>query len=51
MKKEKLRLLSNEPAYPNAASRRYFLGKLVDIVAATASGLGFLVVIVFFFLL
>lgn len=51
MKKEKLRRLSNAPAYPNAASNRYYLAKLLDVVAAIASGLGFLVVFAFFLLL
>ena len=39
------------PLYPNAASPQYFLGKLVDILTAAASGIGFLAVLIFLFLL
>ena len=39
------------PLYPNAASPRYFLGKLVDILTAVVSGIGFLAVLFFLFLL
>lgn len=39
------------PLYPNAASPQYFLGKLVDILTAAASGIGFLAVLIFQFLL
>ena len=30
-----------EPAYPNAADRRYFVEKAVNIVTAILSGIGF----------
>jgi len=31
-----------QPAYPNAADTRYFTGKLLDIVTAVVSGMGFI---------
>ena len=36
-----------EPAYPNAADRRYFVGKAVNIVTAILSGIGFISAMVF----
>ena len=39
------------PAYPNAASREYYVRKLVDAVTAIISGIGILAVLIFFFLL
>lgn len=31
-----------QPAYPNAANNRYFLGRLLDIITAVVSGMGFI---------
>ena len=31
-----------QPAYPNAADARYFAGKLLDIVTAVVSCMGFI---------
>lgn len=31
-----------QPAYPNAASNRYFLEKLLNIITAVVSGMGFI---------
>lgn len=31
-----------QPSYPNAADRRYFAGKLLDIVTAIVSSMGFI---------
>ena len=39
------------PEYPGAASRRYFIGKLLETCTAIASGMGFLTVLLFFLLL
>ena len=36
-----------EPAYPNAADRRYFVEKAVNIVTAILSGIGFVSAMVF----
>jgi len=36
-----------EPAYPNAADRRYFVEKAVNIVTAILSGIGFISAMVF----
>lgn len=30
-----------QPVYPNAADARYFAGKLLDIITAIVSGMGF----------
>ena len=35
------------PAYPNAADRRYFVEKAVNIVTAILSGIGFVSAMVF----
>lgn len=51
MKHTKLRRVSSCPAYPNAASRGYYFQKLVDVVTAIVSGMGFLAVLIFLFLL
>ena len=51
MKLTKLRRSTPCPAYPNASSRSYYFRKLVDVVTAIASGMGFLAVMIFFFLL
>jgi len=31
-----------QPTYPNAADARYFAGKLLDIITAIVSGMGFI---------
>ena len=36
-----------EPAYPNAADRRYFVEKAVNIITASLSGIGFVSAMVF----
>ena len=36
-----------EPAYPNAADRRYFVEKAVNIITAILSGIGFVSAMVF----
>ena len=36
-----------EPAYPNAADRRYFVEKAVNIITAILSGIGFISAMVF----
>lgn len=51
MKHTKLTRVQTCPAYPNAASRRYYLRKLVDAVTAIVSAFGFVAVLIFFFLL
>lgn len=51
MKHTKLRRAVPCPAYPNAASRGYYFRKLVDVVTAIVSGIGFLAVLIFLFLL
>ena len=51
MKHAKLRRAAAGPAYPNAASRGYYFRKLVDVLTAIASGIGFLAVLLFLFLL
>ncbi len=38
---------ANAPAYPNAASRRYYTEKLLDILTAVVSGAGLTVAMVF----
>lgn len=37
----------NCPAYPNAASSRYYFHKALDVMTAILSGMGLLVAIVF----
>lgn len=39
------------PRYPNAADRRYYLGKLLDAALATATCIGALITLVFLLLL
>ncbi len=49
MKKTKKRIRVIEyPAYPNAASRAYYRGKLLDVITAIVSGMGLLTVFLFF---
>ena len=38
---------NREPAYPNAADRRYFVEKAVNIVTAILYGIGFVSAMVF----
>ena len=33
---------AKQPLYPNAADTKYFAGKLLDIVTAVVSGMGFI---------
>ena len=51
MKKTKKNKIHDRPIYPNAASRSYFIGKLLNAATAAASCMGFLTVLLFFFLL
>jgi len=51
MKRTNKTVLHDRPLYPNAASRGYFIGKLLNAVTAAASCVGFLTVLLFFFLL
>ena len=39
------------PAYPNAASRRYFLNKFLDGALAVATGVGTITAVIFLLLL
>lgn len=39
------------PRYPNIADRRYYLNKLLDVVLATATGIGAFITLVFLLLL
>ena len=41
----------NTPLYPGAANKNYFINKAVNTVTAVASGMGFLAVVLFIFLL
>ena len=36
-----LRVVTQEPRYPNAADNRYFARKAVDVITAIVSGIGF----------
>ena len=38
---------SRGPAYPNAADRRYFVEKAVNVITAILSGIGFVSAMVF----
>lgn len=51
MKHYKKRSVHIQPLYPNGASSRYYLERIINTVTAIASGLGFLTVLLFFFLL
>lgn len=45
------RSIRNIPAYPNAASRRYFLHKLLDGALAVATAVGGIIALVFLILM
>lgn len=50
MKKNKyphLKLIQQQPAYPNAAGHQYYRQKALDIVTAIISGMGFVSAMVF----
>lgn len=50
MKKKKyphLKLVTQQPAYPNAADPQYYRQKALDIVTAIISGMGFVSAMVF----
>jgi len=49
--KQKKQYTNDQPAYPGAASRRYFIQKGLEAVTAVASGMGFLTVLIFFLML
>jgi len=51
MKKKNKNSVKYCPSYPNAANPRYFLNKTLDALTAIASGMGFLTVLLFIFLL
>lgn len=42
-----LRVVNQEPRYPNAADNRYFARKAVDVMTAIVSGIGFTGAMVF----
>lgn len=45
------RPVTTAPAYPNAASRRYFLRKLIDGALAVATAVGAITALIFLILL
>lgn len=47
-RKSSIRIYRHYPAYPNAADTSYFTGKLLDILTAVVSGIGFVVAMLFF---
>ena len=47
MKRQKTSYLRVCPAYPNAASSRYYFHKTLDVMTAILSGMGLLAAIVF----
>lgn len=49
--KQKKYYFDDQPAYPGAANKRYFIQKGLEAVAALASGMGFLTVLIFFLML
>lgn len=51
MKRQKTSHLRVCPAYPNAAGRGYYFRKLIDVITAIVSGIGFVAVMLFFLLL
>lgn len=51
MKNKKKRTKQICPVYPNAAGHDYFIGKILNAATAAASCMGFMTVLLFFFLL
>ena len=49
--KKKTYSITEQPAYPGAASKRYFIQKGLEALTAVASGMGFLTVLIFFLML
>ena len=49
--RRKNQLSQSHPAYPNAAGKRYFVEKALNIATAVVSCMGFLTTMLFFFLL
>lgn len=39
--------VSRQPMYPNAADRRYFVEKAVNVVTSIVSGIGFITAMLF----
>lgn len=44
-------MIRTAPAYPNAASRRYFLNKILDGALAVATAVGIITALLFLFLI
>ena len=49
--KQKKYYNADQPAYPGAANKRYFIQGGLEAITAVASGMGFLTVLIFFLML